>query len=346
MLSPRITQKDIALKTGVNRATVSLAFRSHPSIPAATRERILRIADELGYMPDPMLTALAQYRHHRRPAAFHGTLAWLVCLHPEYDWKRSPHYLDYYTGASQRAVRHGFKLEVVEFDPAGMNVGRMASILRARNIGGILLCPQPTAHAVMDFPWEHFAAVTFGYTLSRPAMHTVTAAHYRSVRQTIAELCHRGYTRIGVAINDNVDRRCDDTYRAGFLISRSLGSPDLFCEPFHQTLDIIETPAPFLAWIRKAKPDAILTTEFRTFPLVRSAGFRVPADIGMACASLPTSESGMSGIVENSIHIGEIAVDQLVAMINRGERGIPEYPQRLHVEGKWHEGQSLRARPA
>jgi LacI family transcriptional regulator/LacI family repressor for deo operon, udp, cdd, tsx, nupC, and nupG len=28
-------------------------------------------------------------------------------------------------------------------------------------------------------------------------------------------------------------------------------------------------------------------------------------------------------------------------MINRGERGVPDQPQRIHVEGPWNAGNSL-----
>ena len=56
----RVTQLDVAREAGVHRSTVSLAFRNHPSIPAETRERVMRVAKKLGYTIDPMLAALAR----------------------------------------------------------------------------------------------------------------------------------------------------------------------------------------------------------------------------------------------------------------------------------------------
>ena len=52
--SARPTQKDIALAAGVSQATVSIVLNKveTSAVPAATRERILKLADELGYRPN------------------------------------------------------------------------------------------------------------------------------------------------------------------------------------------------------------------------------------------------------------------------------------------------------
>jgi len=51
----RVTMSDVALAAHVHKSTVSLALRNQPKLNAATRERIRKIAEELGYRPDPML---------------------------------------------------------------------------------------------------------------------------------------------------------------------------------------------------------------------------------------------------------------------------------------------------
>ena len=44
---------DVAKAAGVSKNSVSLAFRNDPRIPVCTRERILRIAEKLGYQKNP-----------------------------------------------------------------------------------------------------------------------------------------------------------------------------------------------------------------------------------------------------------------------------------------------------
>src|SRR5437773_8957359 len=57
-----ISIEDIARVAGVSHSTVSRALRESPLISADTRERIQRLADEMGYMPN----AIAQSLQTRR----------------------------------------------------------------------------------------------------------------------------------------------------------------------------------------------------------------------------------------------------------------------------------------
>ena len=50
--------KEVARVTGVSVMTVSLSLRGDPSIPAATRNRILAAAKKLNYRKNPMVSAL------------------------------------------------------------------------------------------------------------------------------------------------------------------------------------------------------------------------------------------------------------------------------------------------
>jgi hypothetical protein len=40
--------------------------------------------------------------------------------------------------------------------------------------------------------------------------------------------------------------------------------------------------------------------------------------------------------------VGGAALDLLVSMVQRGERGIPAHRLNIHVEGLWNEGASVR----
>ena len=118
----------------MHRGTVSLALKHSPRIPAETRERILKLAEEMGYVPDPMLSSLAAYRNRQRETSYHGTLAWLTNSRNGVNWRLSPHYLAYYEGALERARSYGYKLEVFDINSEGMTPGRLEKIFEARNI--------------------------------------------------------------------------------------------------------------------------------------------------------------------------------------------------------------------
>ena len=60
----RPTMADVAARAGVSRALVSIIFRDQPGASRETRERVLRVADEIGYRPDSAARLLA--RGHSR----------------------------------------------------------------------------------------------------------------------------------------------------------------------------------------------------------------------------------------------------------------------------------------
>jgi DNA-binding LacI/PurR family transcriptional regulator len=58
----RVTIKDIAREAGVSKGAVSYALNDRPGLADATRERILRIADELGWRPNSAARSLSASR--------------------------------------------------------------------------------------------------------------------------------------------------------------------------------------------------------------------------------------------------------------------------------------------
>ena len=58
----RVTIADVAEKAGVSKTAVSFAFNSPDRLNTATASRILDIANELGYRPDPVARMLTQRR--------------------------------------------------------------------------------------------------------------------------------------------------------------------------------------------------------------------------------------------------------------------------------------------
>lgn len=53
-----ITLKDIALRAGISINAVSRALRDSPDISEPTKERVRKIATELGYVPDSVARSL------------------------------------------------------------------------------------------------------------------------------------------------------------------------------------------------------------------------------------------------------------------------------------------------
>src|SRR5208282_2052451 len=101
----------VARTAGVHVTTVSLALRDHPSLPMRTRERLQRLARQMGYVPDPALSALVAYRHGSRPRKDQPTLAYVTHWDSALGWKESPAHRDFHEGATAKACGIGYQLE-------------------------------------------------------------------------------------------------------------------------------------------------------------------------------------------------------------------------------------------
>ncbi len=334
----RVTLRDIARECGVHFTTVSRALAHHTSIPSETCERIQQKAKEMGYVPDPMLSALSAYRTKIRPRSYQGNLAWVTNYSGPKDWAKHEIYKLHFEGAVERANELGYRLEEFWLGEPEMNDVRAAQILRARNIRGLLWCAQPSTGVRLDFNWSRFSSVTFGYSLVQPALHTVAGHTFHAMVTTIEQVRRLGYSRLGLAIALASDERIFNIWSGAFLTQQQYW-------PRNERISLY-TPTQFnqerfLKWVRRYEPDVVIAQDEGLIEVLEQAGIRVPKDIGFATPSLISHPRNPSGIDENPRLMGVAAVDMLSSMLQRNETGVPESPYYLLVKGRWCPGNTL-----
>ena len=143
-----------------------------------------------------------------------------------------------------------------------------------------------------------------------------------------------------MCVGSAADGRVDHRWTGGFLAQQQAW-------PQSERLPILfNTNSMNLKdWIKEFQPDVVLGWD-EIMPLIREAGYRMPEDIGFAVFGFPSlnrNVSNMSGINENPFETGAAAVDLLVGMMSRGERGVPEIHRRILIEGTWFNGTTLRS---
>ncbi len=340
----RVCLRDIARAAGCHFSTVSLALRNHPRLPRATCERVQRLARELGYVPDPMLASLAHYRSALRPVAYHATLAWLTNHPARGGWRQVPIFLDYYRGAAARAAELGYRLEEFWLREPGMTPARAGQILRARNITGLVVAPQPEPGMAVELDWADFSAVAIGYSLARPRLHLVCPAQFGAIKVAMHELLARGYRRPGLVMLRASDDRVDQHWQGGYLVAQqSCARGDRVAPLFLEAWD----EARFAAWFRRHRPDALITKLPEVGAALRRAARRGAREVGVAYLTLAAPGGELAGVHENPAEVGAAAVDYVTGMIHRNERGLPALPRRLLIEGTWVDGRTVRrAAPA
>ncbi|MFA5264365.1 MAG: LacI family DNA-binding transcriptional regulator [Opitutaceae bacterium] len=338
-----ITQKDVARALGVHPSTISLAFGRSPKIPASTRERIMAAAKKLGYVRDPLLSALSLYRNSRRRRTFRGALAWLTHVTSGLDWRRVPECCQYYRGALRRATELGYSLTIFELSDYAANPSRLMRVMHARNIRGVLVCPQPRSETRLSLDLSEVATVAIGYSVQAPTVHIVATNFYESIRQMMRQLRARGYRRIGYAITSLHNDRVAGYYLAGYLFEQNNDSPKDRLAPYQDTPPNLTS---FREWLVRQKPDALITAQSPVPAFLRKLGVTIPDELGVALVSVTDKAGSFAGINEGCETIGGVAVEFLTSLVEHGYRGLPDNPQRLHLQAAWQEGTSVRPLPA
>jgi LacI family transcriptional regulator len=335
--------RDIARSLGLSHVTVSLALSGNPRIPAARRAQIKSIADRLGYRPDPMLSALIQYRHGKRRTPIQASIAWLN-FWPEPARLRSFGEFDgYWRGACAVAEVHGYRLEEFAIS-AKLPIERIQNILLARNVQGVLLPPVPTAGLVTSetMDWRNFSLVCFGYSHPQLAAHMVTADQAAAAQTALRSIRHRGYRRVGFVTTQQ--RIAHTMFSAGFLKAQlALPSEDrLPILIFDEATGSTHTGL-LREWIAAHRPDAIITDIAALRDLLHTIGMRVPDDVGLAALSVLDGKAD-AGINQHAEEIGRVAAETVISLINHNHRGIPAFQRHILVEGFWVDGSTLPAR--
>jgi len=338
-MSSYVTLRDIADSLGLSTATVSRALRNSPCLPATTRARVRRAARKLGYRADPMLSALAAHRWHRRPVAAGSTLAVLADGSVEGG-----------DGMIERAAAYGYKLETFQIRDYP-DARRLADVLYARGILGVIVGQIHTPGFCAAFDWSRFVAVACSEGDERPPVHLVMPNHFRAVQQAWDWAWARGFRRIGLAIFDQPSaldfhdrcaaflerqQRLPATQRIPVLAVKPWVAKDAAPRPGR--IRYGEALRQIRAWKRQERPDIVLgfNSVFRW--LLHDAGWCAPRWNAFIHLWIPSPDSAATGLRLYPDELGRRTVDWLDSLLHAGERGEPRHPSTMSVDFEWQDG--------
>ncbi len=341
MITPRVTLSQIAARAGVHVTTVSLAMRDSPRLPPATRERIQALAREMNYRPDPMLSSLVAYGAGRRKPAYQATIALLNSFPNSEDMVAIPCYRSYRDGAVKRAESLGYKVEEVKL---GNNHNSKPDALKrqllARGITSMMIFPLPrSAELLPGFDWEEFSVVTLGYSLQEPQFNRVTNHQFRTMMLLFRELRRLGYRRIGLCLDEVYNLRINMGLSSAYTAYND-SIPEADRVPVHR-LSAVSGQQALIKWVHAVKPEVVVGLDEGFFSWIRNAGIKIPQELGLASVHVCEGDDLSGGMLQNDNLIGSMAVDALVAMIHRNERGRPQHPHHVLVDGTWQQGRTI-----
>ncbi|HWL52449.1 MAG TPA: LacI family DNA-binding transcriptional regulator [Chthoniobacteraceae bacterium] len=342
------TMRDVARAAGVSVMSVSYALRRHPSIPEATRLRIERAAGELGYGPNPLVTAFMREVRHRKESKVPPSIAYIngsregISRQPLSSYQKN-----YYDGARERCAELGFGFGLVEAVRTGLSGRRLTDVLLYNNYCGLIFDQVPK-DAAFSLDWESFPCVTWGASLKEPHLHRVQVNHYAAMELALQRLSALGYRRIGLATFESSSARIGHRYLAAYEIYQRQLSPRARIPALLPASPSEMTPGRFRSWMERHRPDALVDAGQRRYQqLLAQTGYRVPHDVAYAVSNridTPADSAELAGLNQHPFEVGRVAVDILIKQIYGQEKGIPKHRLVTFLDASWQDGPSAPAK--
>lgn len=356
----RVLLEDIAKAAGVSRSTVCRALNGNSRVAASTREKVGKIAKEMGYVPDPALSALSVYRWgDSRPRKSVVSIAYVrIAGRKPTTQVRSVNErrAALLRGIEERVADLGIRIEnhlLEDYESAD----RLATVLRARGVDGILFSVEGPVKP-WSFDWSPFSVVVLEHDHRDHRLHCVSNDWWSAARELGYRLRGRGYRKLGVCCFDHGNEELNERIFSALFqlraeyereqgpqprIFRYPAAPGSNPENFVDRIDL--EFAEFRKWFEEEEPDLVVDDMKYAGLWLERLGVAVPETVGLVSLRAGYEQccgKSVSGMVQERQRLGRWAVDLLSNLIQQNLKGVPDLPIRLSVPSTWLEGETAR----
>ncbi|MDP9859028.1 LacI family transcriptional regulator [Olsenella profusa DSM 13989] len=202
----RVTSRDVAREAGVSPATVSLVLRNKPGVGAQTRERVLRVAKEMG------LERVSGGAHRKT-----STLLFIIYKRHGKVVRETPFFEALIKGASDATYRNGYHRLSISYFYEHEHASEQLKALRSIKCAGILLlATEMRAREVSQFERLGVPIVLLDSWFPTKNLDSVVIDNSRGTWEAVRYLHGMGHTDIGY-LHSKVDIRNFLERQQGFL---------------------------------------------------------------------------------------------------------------------------------
>lgn len=181
------TIKDVAQAAGVSVTTVSRALNSHSDVAVSTRERVARIAAQLGYHPNHMARSLQGTRTN----TIGLVIPRLVHRHVDSFW------LEFISGVSETVADSEYDLLLSTGRDFNAEYAHYQRMVRTCRVDGVILCDVRVRDPRISYLRQNDARfVAFGRTLGEERFSWVDVDGAAGVCDAVDYLIGLGHRRI------------------------------------------------------------------------------------------------------------------------------------------------------
>ncbi|NWK55620.1 LacI family DNA-binding transcriptional regulator [Verrucomicrobiaceae bacterium N1E253] len=335
----------IADDVGVSRNAVSLALRNHPSISEQTKKLIEASAKKLGYHRNPTYGELMSQMRMRGLGKTAATIALFNANKSNDAFKNHPTIPEYVKGCQKRSTLLGYPLDYFWLHQPNTPSSRWIDILEARGIRGIIIIGLMKNNQLPKelLPiFEHFPTIVTGVRTRTPSLPFTCVDHHILSLRAIEKAISLGYKRPGLIIDSTIDELVDHRFSAGYFTGQQKLPKTRQLNPFFEADQANEDISLFKTWLKKEKPDVILTLYDYVQDWLTKLGYKIPSDIGLIQLEKRKNKPDWAGMNQHNDITGEAAIDMVISRIHHGEPGIPQFPQATLIGPTWEDGKTVR----
>jgi LacI family transcriptional regulator len=333
-MQERVTMAALAKKLNLSPSSGSRALRGDRRIGRETRERVAKAADELGYRPNPLVSALMSARKNSKGSGEAGTIALITDYQGDNGWRDKDVCRWEYEGICQRADEMGYRVEefaMADFNYDGHHITRT---LLSRGIRGVLLGFTRERKIVPGFSLDEFSVAGLSTYFQEESVNRANFHGFFNVQLALHEIRKLGYRRTGLIVPE-LNNRVSGYLWSGAALDwqRRLPMKER-CSPLVPAAD--HGIAEFAEWLKHEKPDSLLVYKLPVRSWLSKLGQRVPDDIHLSYLYRTREEmTEWPGIDGNLQRVGAAALDLVIEGLHTNRIGIPSHPKEVLIKGDW-----------
>lgn len=330
-----VTFRDIAEACAVSPSTVSVALGGKPGVSEPIREKIVRKAEQLGYVPDPRLATLSERRWGNRGSVKAGERLAMVLTCADYNPELQKGFRD-------RARQLGYEVEVMGIRETGADAD-YPRILQARGIRGVLLMEGGPSAGSKRFTFGEAAVVAVGATAHNRHYHEITEDMPLAAFDLLQKLERTDYQRIAFATFAPRGTLKDMLRELTLTLLHTRLGDRCLAQPMHVQNSATDY-GPFFQWVKDNRPDLLICVNVAFAWRLRKAGFNLPGDLNVLSLDIHRNDNQewIAGYLTEMYQIGQRAADKLATSLARQEMGIPETQETILIASAWQAGRTLK----
>jgi LacI family transcriptional regulator len=335
MPEPRVTLQDLADHLNLSRAAVSLALRGAGRIAPETRERVRQAARELGYHPDPLLSAFSR---RRQQSAAPGSVLALITRNPV---NFAQQHLE------QSARRLGYRLENFAWN-SHSSESALVRVLQSRGLAGVLFPETADPLSLTNSLWSRFRGVYCGPYPEGGEENCPfdVVRHNPFDAMTLAwrKAINCGAKRVGLLLplNSQGLSTLDRKALASFKHWQEEASAARTTPLLAQFSQLRVRNRAIRDWMREQQPDLVIGGSYPVHHFLRNCGYRIPEDVRFIALRLRREDPSVAGVLIDVQSTALRALHHLHAIIQHGHEMDSAETTTLVLNATWRDGASCR----